>query len=134
MTDVPRDLDRYFTTNAERIRQELFELLTIPSVSARSEHNDDTARTAEWVARSMRDAGLQATVHRTAGHPIVVGEWRGAGSGAPTVPRRAFSARRSILASVIDFLPIRRRWRVGEFYGLLRTASASRPCRHRAWV
>jgi len=33
----------------------------------------------------MRDAGLQATVHRTAGHPIVVGEWRGAGSSAPTV-------------------------------------------------
>jgi acetylornithine deacetylase/succinyl-diaminopimelate desuccinylase-like protein len=33
----------------------------------------------------MRDAGMQATVHRTPGHPVVVGEWRGAGPSAPTV-------------------------------------------------
>jgi acetylornithine deacetylase/succinyl-diaminopimelate desuccinylase-like protein len=84
-TAVPADIDQFFTDNESRIRAELFDLLRIPSVSARSEHNEDTARTAEWVARSMRDAGLQATVHRTAGHPIVVGEWRGAGSSAPTV-------------------------------------------------
>jgi acetylornithine deacetylase/succinyl-diaminopimelate desuccinylase-like protein len=84
-TAVPADIDQFFTENESRIRGELFELLRIPSVSARSEHNEDTVRTAEWVARSMRDAGLQATVHRTAGHPIVVGEWRGAGSAAPTV-------------------------------------------------
>ncbi|HEY7235858.1 MAG TPA: dipeptidase [Gemmatimonadaceae bacterium] len=84
-TMVPADLDRFFSDNESRIRNELFELLRIPSVSARSEHNGDTARAAEWVARSMRDAGLQATVHPTPGHPIVVGEWRGAGKDAPTV-------------------------------------------------
>jgi acetylornithine deacetylase/succinyl-diaminopimelate desuccinylase-like protein len=82
---VPDDLDRFFTDNESRIRGELFDLLRIPSVSARSEHNEDTARAAEWVARSMRTAGLQATVHPTAGHPVVVGEWRGAGPNAPTV-------------------------------------------------
>jgi acetylornithine deacetylase/succinyl-diaminopimelate desuccinylase-like protein len=84
-TAVPTDIDRYFSENETRIREELFELLRIPSVSARSEHNADTARAADWVAQSIRAAGLQATVHRTVGHPIVVGEWRGAGSGAPTV-------------------------------------------------
>lgn len=82
---VPNDLERFFSDNESRIRDELFDLLRIPSVSARSEHNADTARAAEWVARSMRDAGLQAMVHPTAGHPVVVGEWRGAGSTAPTV-------------------------------------------------
>ena len=82
---VPTDLDRFFTDNESRIRGELFDLLRIPSVSARREHNEDTARAAEWVARSMRDAGLQATVHPTAGHPVVVGEWRGAGPDALTV-------------------------------------------------
>ena len=82
---VPSDLDQFFTQNEARIRDELFELLRIPSVSARSEHNEDTARAAEWVARSLRDAGLKATVHPTPGHPVVVGEWRGAGSDAPTV-------------------------------------------------
>ena len=82
---VPTDLDQFFTQNEARIREELFELLRIPSVSARSEHNADTARAAEWVARSMRDAGLDAKVHPTPGHPVVVGEWRGAGNDAPTV-------------------------------------------------
>ena len=82
---VPNDLEQFFTDNASRIRGELFDLLRIPSVSARSEHNEDTARAAEWVARSMREAGLEATVHPTAGHPVVVGEWRGAGTNAPTV-------------------------------------------------
>jgi acetylornithine deacetylase/succinyl-diaminopimelate desuccinylase-like protein len=79
------DLESFFSTNEQRIRDELFELLRIPSVSARSEHDADTARAAEWVAQSMRDAGLQATVHPTAGHPVVVGEWRGAGPAAPTI-------------------------------------------------
>jgi acetylornithine deacetylase/succinyl-diaminopimelate desuccinylase-like protein len=81
---VPRDLDAFFAANSARIRDELFAFLRIPSVSARSEHAADTARAAGWVADSLRAAGLDATVHPTPGHPVVVGEWRGA-RGAPTV-------------------------------------------------
>jgi acetylornithine deacetylase/succinyl-diaminopimelate desuccinylase-like protein len=81
---VSRDLDAFFSANSPRIRDELFQFLRIPSVSARSEHNADTARAADWFADSLRKVGLQATVHPTAGHPVVVGEWRGA-PGAPTV-------------------------------------------------
>ena len=79
------DLDTFLTTNDERIREELFDFLRIPSVSARSEHRGDVARAAKWVAASLRKAGLTATIHRTAGHPIVIGEWRSAPEGAPTV-------------------------------------------------
>jgi len=85
MIAVPRDLDDYLTANEERIRRELFELLAIPSVSARSEHDADTRRAAEWMADSLRAAGLVATVHETKGHPVVVGEYRGAPAGSPTV-------------------------------------------------
>ena len=85
MSTVPRDLDAYLTTHDERIRRELFELLRIPSVSARSEHDADTERAAQWIADSLSAAGLTSAVHRTAGHPIVVGEYRGAPAGAPTV-------------------------------------------------
>ena len=85
MTIVPADLDAYLATHDERIRTELFDFLRIPSVSARSEHDADTMRAAEWTADSLRKAGLQATVHQTAGHPVVVGEWRGAPAGAPTI-------------------------------------------------
>jgi acetylornithine deacetylase/succinyl-diaminopimelate desuccinylase-like protein len=81
---VPRDLDAFFTANSPRIRDELFQFLRIPSVSARSEHNGDTARAADWFADALRQVGLQATVHPTAGHPVVVGEWRGA-PRAPTI-------------------------------------------------
>jgi acetylornithine deacetylase/succinyl-diaminopimelate desuccinylase-like protein len=57
---IPTDLDAFFTTNADRIRAELFELLRIPSVSTRSEHGPDLQRAAEWLAASMRAAGLAA--------------------------------------------------------------------------
>jgi len=83
--NVPRDLDAFFTANQTRIRDELFEFLRIPSVSARSEHNGDTRRAAEWLCRRVEEIGLKATIHQTPGHPIVVGEWRGAGADAPTI-------------------------------------------------
>jgi acetylornithine deacetylase/succinyl-diaminopimelate desuccinylase-like protein len=74
----------FFATNRVRIRDELFEFLRIPSVSARSEHNVDTQRAAEWVSAAMKKIGLTAKIHPTPGHPIVVGEWRGA-PGKPTL-------------------------------------------------
>src|SRR5690349_24752249 len=80
-----KDLDAYFSANQSRARDELFDLLRIPSVSARSEHNADTARAADWVADSLRTIGLSAKVYATKGHPIVVGEWRQAPAGAKTV-------------------------------------------------
>src|SRR5690242_5231269 len=85
MPAVPQDLDSYLTANGDRIRRELFGLLAIPSVSARSEHDADTRRAAEWLADSLRSAGLVATVHETGGHPVVIGEYRGAPAGAATV-------------------------------------------------
>ncbi|MES1245314.1 MAG: dipeptidase [Acidobacteriota bacterium] len=87
-TTVPADLadlETFFTTNADRFRSELFELLRIPSVSTRAEHRPDMQRAADWVAASLRSAGLGAEVHPTDGHPIVLGEWRGAPAGSPTV-------------------------------------------------
>ena len=79
------DLESFLDANNARIHDELFEFLRIPSVSARSEHTKDVAAGAEWVAKSLRSAGLDAKVHQTPGHPVVVGEWRKAGPGAPTI-------------------------------------------------
>jgi acetylornithine deacetylase/succinyl-diaminopimelate desuccinylase-like protein len=82
---IAPDIERYLTAEHDRMRDELFDFLRIPSVSARSEHAGDVRRAAEWMASSLRAAGLAADVHETPGHPVVVGEWRGAGAGAPTV-------------------------------------------------
>src|SRR6478672_2056993 len=80
----PSDLDKYLEQNDSRILGELFEFLRIPSVSARSEHNGDTARAAEWLKQSLEKVGMTASIHPTPGHPIVIGEWREA-KDAPTV-------------------------------------------------
>jgi acetylornithine deacetylase/succinyl-diaminopimelate desuccinylase-like protein len=75
----------YLQQNEQRNLDELKEFLRIPSVSAKSEHRDDTRRAAEWLAERMREAGMQTVdVVPTEGHPIVIGEWRGA-PGAPTL-------------------------------------------------
>jgi acetylornithine deacetylase/succinyl-diaminopimelate desuccinylase-like protein len=81
---LANDLEKFFAGNTSAARNELFDFLRIPSVSARSEHNPDTARAAEWVSNSLKRVGLKATVHPTKGHPIVVGEWRNA-PGAQTI-------------------------------------------------
>lgn len=75
----------YIDRNRQRFQDELFEFLRIPSVSARSESKEDTRRAATWLADKMKSAGLEVSVHDTPGHPIVLGEWRQAGAGAPTV-------------------------------------------------
>lgn len=75
----------YAAVHLPRFREELWEFLRIPSVSAKSEHDGDVARAAAWVKDQMESAGMEARVHATPGHPVVVGEWRGAGPDAPTV-------------------------------------------------
>ena len=60
--------------NKDRFLQELLDLLRIPSVSAKSEHNGDMQACAKVVAKSLTDAGAQvATIYETEGHPIVYG-------------------------------------------------------------
>ncbi|MEO7040715.1 MAG: dipeptidase [Gemmatimonadaceae bacterium] len=84
MPKIANDLETFLTKHQSRIEEELFDFLRIPSVSAQPVHDADTRAAAEWVRRSLEQAGLSATAHTTAGHPIVVGEWRGAAPDAPT--------------------------------------------------
>lgn len=82
---VMSDVLAYARSNADRFRAELFEFLRIPSVSAKSEHDDDTAEAARWLCEEMLAVGLKCEVLPTEGHPVVLGEWRGAGDDAPTI-------------------------------------------------
>jgi acetylornithine deacetylase/succinyl-diaminopimelate desuccinylase-like protein len=76
----------YLRRNRERHLDELKDFLRLPSISAKSEHKGDTARAAEWLAEQMREAGLETVeVLPTDGHPVVLGEWRRAPAGAPTL-------------------------------------------------
>lgn len=75
----------FVEANLSRFRSELYDFLRIPSISAKSEYDGETRATAEWFEARLAEAGLEAEIVETPGHPIVVGEWRGAGDDAPTV-------------------------------------------------
>jgi acetylornithine deacetylase/succinyl-diaminopimelate desuccinylase-like protein len=79
------DVQEYIGDELQRFTEELFEFLRIPSVSAKADHDADTRRAAEWLQARIVDAGLEAEIIETPGHPVVVGEWRGAGEEAPTI-------------------------------------------------
>jgi acetylornithine deacetylase/succinyl-diaminopimelate desuccinylase-like protein len=77
---------QYSRANAERFRRELHEMLRIPSLSADPAHAADVRRMADWLAAHLREVGIEnARVMPTAGHPVVYGEWLGAGPDKPTV-------------------------------------------------
>src|SRR5688500_6348039 len=77
---------RYARENRDRFVDELKELLRSPSLSADPAHAGDIRRAAEWLAASLRDIGAaNVAVMETAGHPVVYGEWMGAGPHKPTV-------------------------------------------------
>ncbi|WP_017814137.1 MULTISPECIES: dipeptidase [Paenibacillus] len=75
----------YFQENREQHLAELKEWLSIPSISALSEHKPDMLRAAEWLAATLTRAGLEnVKVNETAGHPIVTADHLHA-PGKPTV-------------------------------------------------
>jgi acetylornithine deacetylase/succinyl-diaminopimelate desuccinylase-like protein len=76
----------YATTNFERFKQELYELLRIPSVSTSPDHIEQVKQAAHWLADDMLRIGLEKVeIIPTAGHPVIYGEWSGAGEDAPVV-------------------------------------------------
>jgi acetylornithine deacetylase/succinyl-diaminopimelate desuccinylase-like protein len=79
------DVQAYIGDGLQRFTSELCEFLRIPSVSAKSDHDAHTRSAAEWLRTKLLEAGLEAEVIDTLGHPIVLGEWRGAGESATTI-------------------------------------------------
>ena len=59
--------------NAEQALGRLGQLLAIPSVSMDSAYIGHIRVAADWVAQALRDAGLDAEVRQTKGHPVVIG-------------------------------------------------------------
>src|SRR5690606_11317498 len=62
----------YFQNQQEKHLNELGEWLSIPSISALSEHKPDVNKAAQWLADALTKAGLEhVEIHQTSGHPIV---------------------------------------------------------------
>ncbi|HEY7305680.1 MAG TPA: dipeptidase [Bryobacteraceae bacterium] len=78
-------VDAYIQQNEPRFLDELLEFLRIPSISTLPEHKADVARAAQFVADSLKRAGLENVgIIQTNGHPLVYADWLHA-PGKPTV-------------------------------------------------
>ncbi|HEY1735588.1 MAG TPA: M20/M25/M40 family metallo-hydrolase [Methylovirgula sp.] len=69
--------------NLDQALKRLFVLLQIPSVSTDPAYAADCVRAAEWLARELNTLGFEASVKKTAGHPIVLGTAKSGRKGAP---------------------------------------------------
>ena len=66
------EINNYITQNKQRFLDELLALLRIPSVSADTAYDAETAKTAEEVKKRLQEAGADnVEICATAGHPIV---------------------------------------------------------------
>ena len=71
----PMDPKSFIENHKDRLLNELFELLRIPSISADPAYNEDVAKCATAIEGHMNALGLEnVEIFPTAGHPIVYGE------------------------------------------------------------
>jgi acetylornithine deacetylase/succinyl-diaminopimelate desuccinylase-like protein len=80
---VPGPQD-YVTRALTSFHDDFAELIAIPSISTDPARAEDVQKAAGWVRRRMEQAGLDASIEPTDGHPLVVGR-HDAGPGAPTL-------------------------------------------------
>ncbi len=70
-SDLDGVLARLHEQESESLSR-LFEFLRIPSISADPAYKGEVARAANWVCDQLRQAGFNASVMATNGHPMVV--------------------------------------------------------------
>ncbi|CAM3498386.1 dipeptidase [Marinicrinis lubricantis] len=77
-------IQQYLAEHREQHLSQLLDFLRIPSVSTSSKHKPDVRKAAEWLADTMKQAGIEnVKIMETEGHPVVYGDWLHA-PGKPT--------------------------------------------------
>jgi acetylornithine deacetylase/succinyl-diaminopimelate desuccinylase-like protein len=83
---IMSNVQKYIDQNSDRFREELFDLLRIPSVSTDSSHKGDVRRAAEFLRDNLQSFGMdKVELHETPGNPILYAEHAEAGADAPVV-------------------------------------------------
>ena len=68
--------DTFVEQNQARLLEELKDFLRIPSISTLPEHKPDVERAAEFVALSLKRAGIEhVEIVPTEGNPLIYGDW-----------------------------------------------------------
>ena len=84
MTNPRSSAIQYAHENSTRFLNELKEFASIPSISTDETTKAAVLQAAQWVANHLRSLGMgNIQIFPTAGHPVVYGDWLGAGNKAP---------------------------------------------------
>lgn len=76
----------YLKENRSKLLEKMNEFLSIPSVSTDSEYKQDVEKAADFLVAYLQKLQFEnVEKQETAGHPLVYGEYNGAGADAPTV-------------------------------------------------
>lgn len=76
----------YVDSNKGRFKDELFELLKIPSISADSKHKKDVKEAATFLENQLKSIGMdEVKLCETDGNPVIFGKHLKAGPAKPTV-------------------------------------------------
>lgn len=80
-------LKDYFTEHREQILDRYLTFLQLATISADPSTTPEMEAATQWLCRQLESIGLDVEVWETetAGHPILYGEWMGAGPEAPTL-------------------------------------------------
>ena len=65
----------YLEKNKKKNLNDLFKLISFPTVSAKSEHKPDMKTCADWLKDHLDGIGFKAKVYPTGGHPLVYAEY-----------------------------------------------------------
>jgi acetylornithine deacetylase/succinyl-diaminopimelate desuccinylase-like protein len=85
MTNLNRSI-KYFHDHVDDFQSSLNELLEIQSISTDPDKKADIQEGAEWIASDLIRMGMEnVKILPTKGHPIVKGEYTGAGRDRPTM-------------------------------------------------
>src|SRR3989344_5910209 len=60
--------------NTEKYQKDLFEFLSIPSISTQVKHKKDMDKACNWLLKKLTSLGFTSKVMQTKGHPVVYGE------------------------------------------------------------
>jgi acetylornithine deacetylase/succinyl-diaminopimelate desuccinylase-like protein len=74
----------YIESHHDSILEKLIEFARMPSVSTDPAYAEGMQQAADWVLAQLQEAGIDARIVSTQGHPVVYGEWRAA-PDAPTI-------------------------------------------------
>jgi acetylornithine deacetylase/succinyl-diaminopimelate desuccinylase-like protein len=85
MTEARIAAIQYAHDNATRFLDVLKDFASIASISTDESSKAEILHAAKWITNKLHDLGINnIQIFQTPGHPVVYGEWLGAGINAPT--------------------------------------------------